>query len=118
MMTSAARVTCATSPCFTRSCNAIVSARVAVTISLSRKAILLEVRAELFGRYLHRLGYFRLHANLHRVVLAQRKAFPVFGHQQTTEIGMAVEDDTEEIPDFAFEPVGRRPDVGHGRDAG
>ena len=53
----------------------------------------------------------RLHADLHRIVLPQRIALPVLGHQQTPRIGMAVEHDAEQVPDFALEPVGGRPDV-------
>ena len=49
------------------------------------------------------------HADLHRIVLAQRMALPVLRHQQPPQIRMAVEDDAEQIPDFALEPVGGRP---------
>ena len=57
----------------------------------------------------------RRHLDLHRIVLAQRIAFPVLRHQQPPRIGMAVEHDAEQIPDFALEPVGRRPDAAHRR---
>ena len=55
-------------------------------------------------------------ADLHRIVLAQRIAFPVLRHQQPPQIGMAVEHDAEQVPDFALEPVGRRPDAADRRD--
>src|SRR5580765_5587192 len=55
----------------------------------SREAVLLEVGAELVLGHLQRLGDARRHPDLHRVVLAQRVALPVLGHQQTAKVWMA-----------------------------
>src|SRR6185295_6497472 len=50
------------------------------------------------------------------IILAQRIALPVLGHQQPARIRMAVEDDAEEIPHLALEPVRGRPDAAHRAD--
>src|SRR5438132_12981858 len=59
--------------------------------SSPRQPVSLDVCAEFVGRHLQRLGVLRRHADLHRIVLPQRMPFPVFRHEQTTRIGMAVE---------------------------
>ena len=87
----------------------------ASALSFRARRSFIDVRAELLLGHLHRLGDLRLHLNLHRVVLAQRKALPVLRHQQPPRIGMTVEHDAEQIPDFALEPVRRRPDAADGR---
>src|SRR6266849_5760305 len=66
---------------------------------------------------LQRLARARFHVDLHRVVFAERKALPVLRHQKPARIGMTVEDNSEQIPDFALQPVGRRPDVAHRGDS-
>src|SRR5260221_9883858 len=50
-----------------------------------------------------------------RIVLAQRMGRPIHGHQDTTQVGMACEENTKEIVYLALEPVRRRPDTCHGR---
>ena len=52
---------------------------------------------------------FGLHRDLHRIVLATRMAFPVVGHQDPAEIGVAVEADAEEVPDLTLGPAHRQP---------
>src|SRR5262245_48377774 len=66
--------------------------------------IAFDIRFELRLTDLERLVGLRGLANLHRVVLARRMPFPVLGHQQTTEVGVTVEDDAEHIPRLALEP--------------
>src|SRR5262245_4546339 len=73
--------------------------------------IAFDVGRKLFLRHLQGLSQVRGAANLHRRILPEREALPVFGHQETPRIGMTVEDDAEQVPDLAFEPVGRRPDA-------
>src|SRR5262245_55421839 len=111
-----------------RSWSAIVSVNVVWTNSLtaradpsgasrlSRQAILHDVGAELRLRDLERLARLRRLPDLHRVVLPQRIAVPVFGHQQPARIGMVVERDAEQVPHFALQPVGGRPDDAGGGD--
>ena len=51
--------------------------------------------------------------DLHRVVLAQRVAFPVVGHQDAPQVGMPLEHDAEQVEHLALVPVrrsGRRVD--------
>src|SRR5581483_5133671 len=102
-----ARLTC--------SCSAIVSATAAASTSLSSKAILFDVRPELLCGALQRLGGRRVLVDLDRIVLPERIAVPVLRHQQPPRIGVAVEDDAEEIPHLTLEPVRCRPDTAHRR---
>src|SRR5438093_2350423 len=81
-----------------------------------RHSILFHVRAELLQCDLERLGRPGGHLDLDRIVLAQRIALPVLRHQQPSRIGVSVEDDAEEIPDFALEPVRSGPDTAYRRD--
>jgi len=46
-----------------------------------------------------------------RVVLAQRMADPLVGHQDTRHVGVAVEADAEQVEHLALVPVGRHPDA-------
>src|SRR5215467_16126783 len=48
-----------------------------------------------------------------RVFLSQRESWPVFGQQDSAEIGMALELNTEHIVRFALHPVSAGPDAGH-----
>ena len=41
-----------------------------------------------------------------RIILAQRVAFPVGGHQDAAQVGMTLELDAEHVPQFALTPVG------------
>src|SRR5918995_2772046 len=43
------------------------------------------------------------------VVLAQGMAFPLVGHQDAREVGMAFEDDAEHVVRLTLHEVGRRP---------
>ena len=70
-----------------------------------------DVRLELLLGHLQRRVDLRRHLDLHRVVLAQRMAFPVLGHQQPPQVAVPVEDDAEQVPHLALEPVGGRPDA-------
>src|SRR6478735_640997 len=45
-----------------------------------------------------------------RVVLPQRMALPVLGHQDPDEVRVAAEDDPHQVERLALEPVGGRPD--------
>src|SRR4051812_36466955 len=113
---TAASITGRGSAFLTRSWSAIVSANAAVSTSLSSKAILLDVRPELLCRHLQRRGGRRMHVDLDRIVLPERIALPVLGHQQPPRIRMAIEHDAEEIPDLALEPIGSGPDSADRRD--
>src|SRR3954471_7314902 len=99
----------------TRSCSAIASANAALNTSLSSKAILLDVRPELLRRDLQRHRGRRMLVDLDRVILPERVTLPVLRHQQPPRIRVAVEHDAEQIPHFALEPVGSRPDAADGR---
>jgi len=46
-----------------------------------------------------------------RVVLAQGVAHPGGWQQDAPQVGMALEGDSEHVPDLAFIPVGRGPDI-------
>src|SRR5438270_8218349 len=51
--------------------------------------------------------FFELHRNAaDRIVLAQRMALPVVGHEDACEIGMALEDDPEHVVDLALHGLG------------
>src|SRR3990170_1785822 len=90
------------SPSLTCSCRAIVSAKVAMSsacpavifdatprcTSLPDQTIFHDVGPELLLADLQRRGGLGRHADLHRVVLAQRKSLPVFRHQQAARVGM------------------------------
>src|SRR6185436_3979238 len=71
--------------------------------------ISLDVRLELVLAYFELLVRLRGLANLHRVILARRMPFPIFRHQQPTQVWMSVEDDAEHVPRFALEPAGAFP---------
>ena len=47
----------------------------------------------------------------HRIILAQRVAFPVVRHLNAPQIGVPVEDDAEQIVDFALGPIRRLPEI-------
>src|ERR1700687_203561 len=81
------------------------------------ESILLHVRAELFLGELERLGRARRHPDLYGIVLPQRVAFPVLGHQQPARIRVTIEGDAEEVPHLTLQPVGRRPETAEGREA-
>jgi hypothetical protein len=49
---------------------------------------------------------------VHRIILAQRMAFPIARHQDARRIGMIAETDAEHIEHFALIPVGGAPDTG------
>src|SRR5436309_9019131 len=46
-------------------------------------------------------------------VLAQRVSRPVLRHEDAAEVGVALEDDAEEVEDLALLPVGVAPQAGH-----
>src|SRR5581483_5883888 len=50
-----------------------------------------------------------------RVVLAQRVPFPVVGHEDARQIGMALEDDPEQVVDLALHRLGPREQLEEGR---
>src|SRR4029077_15599594 len=45
------------------------------------------------------------------VVLTQREALPLVGHQDAPHVGVSRELDTEHVVDFALQPVGRQVDA-------
>src|SRR5438270_8743690 len=49
---------------------------------------------------------------LHRIILAQRMAFPVFRHHDAAEVRMAKKAHAEQIEQLALKKVYRRPDRG------
>src|SRR6266852_5287391 len=49
----------------------------------------------------------------HRVVLPQGVALPLVRHEDARQVGMALEDDAEQVVGLAFVPVGPGPDAGH-----
>src|SRR5579872_293264 len=53
---------------------------------------------------------------LHGIILAEGIAFPIFREQHAPEIRMAVKVNAEEVKDFAFVPIGGRPNRNHGLD--
>ena len=55
---------------------------------------------------------------LHRIVLAQRMAFPVLGHHDAAQVGVTVEVNAEEVEDLALVEVGGGPDGGDAVDEG
>src|SRR5262245_61866469 len=93
-------------------------ASVVLGASAARQAVPHHVGLELGLRHLRGFRRLRFHPDLHGVVLAQRKTLPVFRHQQTARIGMTVECDAKEIPDFSLEPIRGGPDATHGDDMG
>ena len=48
---------------------------------------------------------------VHRIILAQRIAFPIDRHQDAHQVGMIAETDAEHVEDFALIPVGPAPDA-------
>ena len=56
------------------------------------------------------MGHDGLAVALHRIILAQRIAFPVFRHEQPPQIGMPAEADAEKIKNFALEVICPGPD--------
>src|SRR5215213_190605 len=103
------------SPRRTRSWSAMASPRTASRRSVSCKTVPCDTRAKFLFADLRRLAGLGLHRDLHRVVLAQRIALPVLGHQQAPRVRMPLELDAEQVPHFALEPVGRRPYAAHRR---
>src|SRR4030095_15851085 len=77
-------------PCVLGCCGPMLTVIVSARMSATRQPILHDVLAEFFFGHLQRLRGVRSLANLHRIILAQRKAVPVFGHQQTARVGVAV----------------------------
>src|ERR1700736_3688436 len=49
---------------------------------------------------------------LHGIILAQRVAFPVLGHQKAPQIRMSGKTNPEQIKNFAFKVICARPDRG------
>src|SRR6185437_1821415 len=49
-----------------------------------------------------------------RMIFPQRMALPGRRHQDSAEMRMAVEGDAEQVPRFAFVPVGCRPNLSDG----
>src|SRR5262249_3310956 len=47
--------------------------------------------------------------SLHRIIFAQRRAFPIFGHHDAPQIRMAEETDSEQVENFTFEEICGRP---------
>ena len=47
------------------------------------------------------------------VVFPEWMTLPIVGVENPAQIGMALESDSEHIIDFAFVPVGRRPEIGN-----
>src|SRR3954465_2179887 len=66
------------------------------SLLIARQAVALDVLTEFFRRHLQGFGRVGRTTDLHGRVFPQRKAFPVFRHQQPTRIGMAIEDDPEQ----------------------
>src|ERR1051325_2613188 len=62
-----------------------------------------------------RILHQQLAGSFERIVLALRESLPVLRHQNAAAVGMAREIDAEHVPDFALEPVRRRPQSGHRR---
>src|SRR5438309_237805 len=52
------------------------------------------------------------------IIFSQRMADPVFGEKDTPQVGMAGEPDAAQVVDFALVPIGRPPDMRHGRHFG
>src|SRR5688572_8584295 len=103
-------------PCVLGCCGPMFTVIVSVRISaMPLHAIALDVGAELGLADLERLVGLRGLANLHRIVLPRRVAFPVLRHQQPAEIAIAVEEDAEHVPDFTLGPAGAAPDTLHRR---
>ena len=50
-----------------------------------------------------------------RIILPQGMPFPVVGHEQPAEIGVALETNPEHVENFPLVPVGRRPQIGYVR---
>src|SRR5271156_3808543 len=48
-------------------------------------------------------------------ILAQGEAGPIFGHQDTAHIAMALESNAEQVKDFTFHPISGTPDAFGGR---
>ena len=61
---------------------------------------------------------FGVIVDLNRIVLPRRMAFPVVGHQDAAQIGMAVEVDAEQVADLALGPAHRWPDARQRRQRG
>src|SRR6266446_2880045 len=54
---------------------------------------------------------------LERVVFAQRMSFPIRRQQNPSQVRMIAKHDAEQIVNFAFPPISRRPDAGDAIDA-
>ena len=70
----------------------------------------LEVAPELVFGDLGRRAELHRHLDLDRVVLARRITFPVVGHEDAPQIGVAGEHHAEQVVDLALVPVRVRPD--------
>ena len=46
----------------------------------------------------------------HRIIFAQRMAFPIVRHLDAAQVGVALEDEAEEIEDLTLGPIGRLPE--------
>src|SRR5690606_32016595 len=117
-MRRAASTTGARLACATRWCTAIVASKIArtrlsasVPISgqassarsqLRAVARLLDVRDELFFRYLQR--FVRLHRllDLHGIILAHRMPLPVLGHQEPPQVRVPFHANAIHVPELAF----------------
>jgi hypothetical protein len=62
--------------------------------------------------------YGHLAVSLRGVILSERMSLPVFGHEDATQIRMALEVDSEQVIDLALEGVGARPDRHDGGHSG
>ena len=97
-------------PCAPQPCRATPATGVTPGAPVPRR---LQVRDELLLRQLQRLVRLHRHLDLHRIVAPQRVPFPILGHQDPPEVGVAVEHDAEQIEELALRPVRRRPDARH-----
>src|SRR5256885_16604823 len=93
---------------------------VCVTVTPWPVASSIDKASGLLRRRQPRLVLFR---ELHRlaadgVVAAQRVSDPVVGHEDSRQLGMAVEDDSEHVVRLALVPVGGRKQVLHRVDLG
>src|SRR5689334_19005953 len=77
-------------PMFTVIVSVRISAIALPVLMRALHAIAFEIGPELFFADFERRVGLRGLLNLHRVVLALRVAFPVLGHQQPPQIGVAV----------------------------
>src|SRR6478752_2601257 len=86
-------------PCVLGCCGPMLTVIVSLRSSATAYPVAFDVGAELFFGDFERLVGLRRLLDLHRIVLARRVAFPVLGHQQTTQIVVTGEHDPEHVPD-------------------